>query len=88
MKELLESPTNTLTASSDELSSDARPTELPGKSPDEDGNIGEIIVRVQGDPDEQPEMFRETNGDKRVKKILEECLGVEVGPFIYVPVYY
>ena len=51
MKELLESPTNTLTASFDELFS----TELPGKSPDEDGNIGEFLVRVQGDPDEQPD---------------------------------
>ena len=50
-KELLESPTNTLTASFDELFS----TELPGKSPDEDGNIGEFLVRVQGGPDEQPD---------------------------------
>ena len=83
MKVLLESPTNTLNASFDEMFSDARPISLPRKSQDEDDDVGVILVRVQGDPDERPEMFRETNGDKRVKKILEECLGVEVGPFMY-----
>jgi hypothetical protein len=82
MKEALESPTNTLGAGFDQLFRDVRVVTLPKKSADGEAEIGVILVRVDGDPTERPEIFVETDGDKRVKRVVEACLGVEIGPFL------
>src|ERR1700733_1604739 len=42
---------------------------------------GMLLVRGMGDTKEHPEYFRETDGDKRVKKVLEDCIGVKIGQF-------
>jgi hypothetical protein len=82
MKRALEQPTNTLGKSFDDLFTDVRPVALPKKTPDEEAEAGVILVRVDGDPAERPEIFRETDGDKRVKKVVEMCLGIHIGPFL------
>jgi len=55
---------------------------LPRGSDDEDDNMGVILVRVEGDPAEGPQLFRETDGDKHVKRMVEERLGVDLGMFM------
>jgi len=82
MKRALEQPTNTLGMGFDDLFTDVRPVALPKKTPDGEAEAGVILVRVDGDPAERPEIFRETNGDKRVKKVVEACFGLKIGPFL------
>ena len=55
---------------------------LPKETPDAEAEAGVIFVRVDGDPSERPEIFRETDGDKRVKAVVEACLGSNIGPFM------
>jgi len=75
MAELVNLPTNTLNVTWEEVFRDAQPISLPRGSADEDDNMGVILVRVEGDPAEGPQLFRETDGDKRVKRMVEEHLG-------------
>jgi hypothetical protein len=82
MKRALKQPINTLEKSFDDLFIDVRPVVLPNKTPGGEAEAGVILVRVDGDPVERPEIFRETNGDKRVKKVVEACLGLTIGPFL------
>ena len=82
MAELVNSPANTLNVTWEEVFRNARPINLPRGSADEDDNMGVILVRVEGDPAEGPQLFRETDGDKRVKRMVEERLGVDLGMFI------
>jgi hypothetical protein len=81
MAELVNSPTNTLNVTW-EMFQDARPLSLPRGSADEDDDMGLILVRVEGDLAEGPQLFRETDGDKRVKRIVEEHLSVDLGTFM------
>ena len=74
MAELVNSPANTLNVTW-EVFQDAQPISLPRGSADEDDNMNVILVRVEGDPAEGPQIFRETDGDKRVKRMVEEHLG-------------
>lgn len=56
---------------------------MPKNNPDAEAEAGVILVRVDGDPSERPEIFRETDGDKRVKAVVEACLGLNnIGPFM------
>jgi hypothetical protein len=80
IKQALEKLPNFLGLGFDDLLRDVRGVALPKKLPDEKTEGGIILVRVEGDPLERPDMFRET--DKRVKQVLEERLGVEIGPFL------
>ena len=82
MKQALEQPANTLGKTFDDLFTDVRPVALPKQTPDGKAEAGVILVRVDGDPAERPEIFRETDGDKRVKKVVEMCLGIDIGPFL------
>jgi hypothetical protein len=82
IEQALEKLPNSLGLDFDELFRDVRGVALPQKSADEKTEGGIILVRVEGDPLERPDMFRETAGDKRVKQVLEERLGVEIGPFL------
>jgi hypothetical protein len=82
MAEMVNTPANRLDVTWDEMFRDARPVEVPGRSTDEDDNVGVLLVRVEGDLAEGPELFRETNGDRLVKALVEERLGVDLGPFL------
>ena len=44
--------------------------------------MGVILVRVEGDLAEGPQLFKETDGDKCVKSMVEERLGVDLGMFM------
>ena len=65
---------------------DVRPVVLPKKPPGGEAEAGVILVRVDGDPVERPEFFRETNGDKRVKTVVEACLGLTICRYWSLPV--
>jgi hypothetical protein len=51
--------------------------ESPGKEPEADL----VLVRVDGDPMVRPDYFVEKDGDRRVKAVMESCLGLKIGPF-------
>lgn len=59
----LEQPINTLGKSFDDLFTDVRPVALPNNNPGDEAEARAILVRVEGDPVERPEIFTETNGD-------------------------
>ena len=78
-RQALRSPTNTLEIGFHELFRDIQVVTLPKKSTDgEVAEAGAILVRVDGNPIERPEIFVETNGDKRVKGVAEVCLTIHV----------
>lgn len=82
MTEMVSTPPNILGATFDEMFRDSRPVTLPsGSEDDEDDNMGVILVRAEGYIDQAPELFFETDGDKLVKRVVEEHLHVELGPF-------
>jgi hypothetical protein len=83
MKEKFGPAAETLGVSFDEVFVDTRPIALELSSDSLD-DTGMLLVRGMGDTKEHPEYFRETDGDKRVKKVLEDCIGVKIGQFIYV----
>ena len=54
--------------------------ELPGAKPE--GAI--LLVRADGDPEESPDYkyyFAESGIDKKIKAALEQCLGLNIGPW-------
>jgi hypothetical protein len=43
-----------------------------------------FLIRADGDPTAHPNLahyFAENAGDQRVKAVLEQCLGLKIGPF-------
>jgi hypothetical protein len=47
-----------------------------------EAEVGVILIRVDGDPTERLEIFVETDGDKCVKRVVDACLSVRIGPFL------
>lgn len=82
MRELLQD--SVLKKSFDELFSDVQPVVFPKKTPEDKPVGGLMLIRGQGDPAETKGsgMFEETEKDKDVKKVAEECLRVSIGPFV------
>ena len=71
-RQALGSPTNTLEVGFHELFRDIQVVTLPKKSTDgEVAEVGAILVRVDGNPIKRPEIFVETNGDRRVKGVAD-----------------
>lgn len=61
------------------------------KDGDPEKNAGIILVRVEGIPAEDPKVsFKEPTGDRFVKELMEKCLHLPIGPFMYMsfPVWY
>jgi len=77
MREALNTPTNTLGESFDTLFPAVRVVSMREGSRDTEGVV---LVRGDGD-DSHPGYLVETSGDKRVKKVVEKCLGLKLGPF-------
>jgi hypothetical protein len=77
MREALNTPTNTLGESFDTLFPVVRVVSMTEGSRDTEGVV---LVRADAD-DTHPGCLVETSGDKRVKMVVEKCLGLKLGPF-------
>jgi hypothetical protein len=77
MREALNTPTNTLGESFDALFPVVRVVPMIEGSLNTEGVV---LVRADGN-DSHPGCLVETAGDKHVKKVVESCLGLKLGPF-------
>jgi len=67
----------------DQMFTDVRVFSLPRESPDQEVEGAIILVRVDRDPSKRPEMkhyFVERDDDRLIKAVLEDCLGMKIGP--------
>ena len=78
---MVSEPPNNLNATFDEMFIESQCMTLPLGLTDEDDNMGVILVRAEGVMEWAPELCFKTDGDKLVKKMVEERLGLELGPF-------
>lgn len=77
MREALASPENMVGEDFDTLFHAVRVIPMKEGSRDTEGVI---LVRANG-TDERPGCLLETSADKRVKAMMESCLGLKLGPF-------